>query len=125
MDSLSAVARRNNRLSDVPCMTDADHCADIRENCLQHLVAPHLSATTQTIKAVVRQNASDTHSGCTDDGFTRHTAQTSMSMNEVNPFSNQYIPQERHESKELRQGCVHRMRRDSMNGDVVDLEIGS
>lgn len=72
-----------------PCIADRYDGSDVAHDCREHLVSPHLAFPTQTKEAVIRQDSSDSHRSSTDDGFACHTAQTSMSVYDVNLFPNE------------------------------------
>lgn len=83
-------------------MTDADDRSNVRNSRAKHFVSPHFAFPAKTVQAVIGKHTAYTHRATADDRLTRHAAQASMTVYDIDILADENIAQDWHESKELR-----------------------
>jgi hypothetical protein len=91
---------------DVPSVTDAYNMVNVAEGELQQLVGQDASRICKSKQAMIRKNSSQSHCPCMYDCLVTKVAQASMSMHNLDLFSNDNVPEDGEERKDCRKGSL-------------------
>lgn len=104
---------------DIPGVTDADDMVDVAESELQQLIRKNTRRIRKSKKRMIRKHRPQPHSPRMQNRLMAQTAQTRMTMHNLNLLSDDNISKNRKEGKH---GGESGFAVDDEEGDVVDFE---
>ncbi len=103
----------------IPGMADAYYVVDITQCKFQQLIRKYTGGVREPKERMIRKDSPQPHCPCVQDGLIAQTAKTDMAVDNLNPFSQDYIPEYGKERKDGRKG---RFPVYDEERDVVDLK---
>lgn len=98
-------------------MTDADDMVDVTQGEFQKFVCEYAPSICKAKQAVIREDSSQAHCSCVQDGFMAKTTETSMSMDDFYPFAYYNVAED---GKEGEDGWEGRLAVYHKERDVID-----